>query len=597
MQKYTINQYSIQSLLTWVRDGEIAIPEIQRPFVWKSSKVRDLIDSLYNGYPVGYIISWKNPNVKLKDGSTSEGKKILIDGQQRITALTAGLLGQYVLDDEYKKIKIKIAFNPQTQEFATQTPAILKDAVWISNISEIFTHNTSLISLVREYLNANPYAVESEIEKSLTDLTNLVQKQIGVIELVSDLDIETVTEIFIRINSSGVVLSQADFAMSKIATNTKYDGINLRKVIDYFCHVSQSPIFLQHILDNDQEFVSTDYYSKILWLKNTTQDLYQPDYNDILRVAYTFSFNRGKISDLVSLLSGRNFETRTFQEEIAEQSYEKLKQGVLEFISQTNYQRFVMILKSAGFSSSRLIRSQNAINFAYILYLKLIQTAMEQPKIESYVRKWFVYSILTGRYSGSPESMFDFDIKQIEKNGIELYLNEKQNAELSEAFWSAELVSKLNTSVASSPYFNIFIASQIKARDKGFLSKEILVADLVTHRGDIHHIFPKHYLQQNGLNNRGDYNQIANYVYTQTEINIRLSDHSPKDYLSVITRDLEASGSKISGIISTSNLLDNFQQNAIPEELFQMDAKDYTHFLELRRRLIADKIKNYYYSL
>ena len=98
MQKYSVNQHLIETILSFVKAGDIAIPEIQRPFVWDSSKVRDLMDSLYQGYPIGYVIAWRNPNVRLKDGSLSEGKKILIDGQQRVTALTAAILGEYVVN-------------------------------------------------------------------------------------------------------------------------------------------------------------------------------------------------------------------------------------------------------------------------------------------------------------------------------------------------------------------------------------------------------------------------------------------------------------------------------------------------------------------
>ncbi len=139
MQKYSVNQYEIASLLAFVKSGEIAIPEIQRPFVWGSSKVRNLMDSLYQGFPVGYIIAWKNPNVRLKDGSFSEGKKILIDGQQRITALSAALLGNYIIDKSYRRIKIKIAFNPIEERFEVQNPAILKDKIWLADISEVFS--------------------------------------------------------------------------------------------------------------------------------------------------------------------------------------------------------------------------------------------------------------------------------------------------------------------------------------------------------------------------------------------------------------------------------------------------------------------------
>jgi uncharacterized protein with ParB-like and HNH nuclease domain len=136
MQKYSVNQQLIQTLLSWVESGEIAIPEIQRPFVWDSSKVRDLMDSLYQGFPIGYVIAWQNPDIRLKDGSLSKGKKILIDGQQRVTALTAALLGKYVIDKTYDRIKIKISFNPITEKFEVQNPAILKDKTWLPDISD-----------------------------------------------------------------------------------------------------------------------------------------------------------------------------------------------------------------------------------------------------------------------------------------------------------------------------------------------------------------------------------------------------------------------------------------------------------------------------
>jgi hypothetical protein len=240
------------------------------------------------------------------------------------------------------------------------------------------------------------------------------------IELASDLDIETVTEIFIRINSKGVVLSQADFAMSKIASNTEYGGNELRKAIDYFCHLAIAPEFYKHIIDNDTEFAATDYFQKMKWLKSENEDLYDPEYTDLIRVAFTSQFNRGRLSDLVSLLSGRNFETRTFEQSIAEQSFKTLEKGVHSFINETNFKRFLMIVKSAGFISPKLIRSKNALNFAYILYLKLKDQGVPDVLIGSYVPKWLVYSMLTGRYSGSPESVFDYDIRQIAQKSFDV---------------------------------------------------------------------------------------------------------------------------------------------------------------------------------
>lgn len=596
MQKYSVNQHLIDTVLAWVNSGEIAIPEIQRPFVWNSSKVRDLMDSLYQGYPIGYVIAWRNPNVRLKDGSLSEGKKVLIDGQQRVTALTAAILGQYVIDKKYQRVKIKIAFNPLTEKFEVQNPAILKDKTWLPDISEAINGNIGILKSVRKYLDLNPNVDEDQIEKTFTNLINIPKKQIGLIELSPDLDIETVTEIFIRINSKGVVLSQADFAMSKIAADTENGGNELRKAIDYFCHLAIAPEFYKHIEDNDKEFANTDYFAKMRWLKTETEDLYDPEYTDLIRVAFTSQFNRGRLSDLVSLLSGRNFETRTFESEIAQQSFNTLKQGVYNFINETNFKRFLMIIKSAGFISPKLIRSKNAINFAYIVYLKLKDIGVSSVLIESYVRRWFVYSILTGRYSGSPESSFDFDIKQIANKPFDEYLKEKEEGELSDAYWNASLPQSLDTSVASSPYFNVFLAAQVKANDKGFLSKDVLVGDLISLRGDIHHLFPRDYLKKNGLN-RAKYNQIANYVYMQSEINIKVGNKPPKEYFDVIKNQISESNQTVSGISSKEQLLENLKMNCVPNEIMNMGIDDYSEFLNMRRKLMAQKIKDYYFSL
>lgn len=596
MQKYSVNQHLIETLLTWVKSGEIAIPEIQRPFVWDSSKVRDLMDSLYQGFPVGYVIAWRNPNVRLKDGSMSEGKKILIDGQQRVTALTAALLGEYVIDKTYQRVKIKIAFNPILEKFEVQNPAILKDHTWIPNIAEAVSGEISILKLVRNYLAVNPEADEDLVERAFTNLINIPKKQIGIIELSHDLDIETVTEIFIRINSKGVVLSQADFAMSKIASNTEYQGNVLRKAIDYFCHLAISPEFYKHIVDNDPEFAKTEFFAKMQWLKSENEDLYDPEYTDLIRVAFTSQFNRGRLSDLVSLLSGRNFETRSFEDSIAEQSFLKLKQGVYNFINETHFKRFIMIIKSAGFISPKLIRSQNALNFAYILYLKLRELNVNSVHIESYVKRWFVYSVLTGRYSGSPESVFDFDIKQIHNRPFDEYLKEKEEGELSEAFWNASLPQSLDTSVASSPYFNVFLASQVKANDRGFLSKDVLVGDLISLRGDIHHLFPRDFLKKNGLD-RGKYNQIANYVYMQSEINIKVGNKPPKEYFELVTSQIVSDNRLVSGLATQEELLANLEANCVPTEIMTMGLEDYQDFLVMRRKLMAKKIKEYYFSL
>src|SRR5208282_4843212 len=150
-QRYSVTPHPIETLLTWVKSGEIAIPEIQRPFVWEATKVRNLLDSLYHGYPVGYLIAWRNPTVRLKDGTHSAGKRILIDGQQRVTSLMAALLGREVLTKDYETVRIKIAFHPLEEKFEVSNPAIQKNSAWIPDVAELFAPNVKLLQLTKAY--------------------------------------------------------------------------------------------------------------------------------------------------------------------------------------------------------------------------------------------------------------------------------------------------------------------------------------------------------------------------------------------------------------------------------------------------------------
>ena len=597
MAQYIVNNNSVENLLGWIKSDEIAIPEIQRPFVWDSSKVRDLIDSLYNGFPVGYIITWKNPDVKLKDGRISLGKKVLIDGQQRITALTAAISGQMVINENYKKIRIKISFNPITEKFEVCNPALEKDIQWIPDISVIFKPTFDSYQFVSEYASLNN-VLGNKINQTIQKLLSIRTNSIGVIDLSPELDIETVTEIFIRINSKGVVLSQADFAMSKISSNDEFGGRIIRKTIDYFCHLKKRPMDIEQIVENDKEFCSLEAFYKIKWIVKETDDIYVPTYSDVLRVAFTSKFNRGKLADLVSLLSGRDFESRKYLEDISRDSFIKLYEGVLDFVNQTNYQRYLMIVKSVGIIDKSLIRSQNVMNFGYILYLVLKNKGINSNIIEKSVRKWLILSILTGRYSGSPESAFDYDIKRFNSydNPLE-YIENEEEGNLSDAYWNNILVTRLDTSVASSPYFNLYLMAQIKDGDKGFLSANIKVLDLIEERGDVHHLFPKKYLQSNGYNLRGVYNQIANYVYTQSEINIKIKDKSPRDYMIQIINEMESGTSSVCNLTDMKALEDNFAQNCIPIEFITYTVDNYEQFLSQRRILMAKKIEKFYKSL
>ena len=597
MAKFDVNNVSVETLLSYVKDWVIAIPEIQRPFVWKSTQVRDLIDSLYNEFPVWYIITWKSPDVKLKDWTTSLWKQILIDGQQRITALTAALLWKEVLGADYKKKRIKIAFNLQTEEFQTNNPAIEKQEEWISDISEVMKAWFNQIEFSLNY--ATKFGLDAnEVGQKITKLQSIKNVMIGRIELWAMLDIETVTEIFVRINSAWVELSQADFAMSKISVNEKYEWNDIRKTIDYFCHFASTPVDYDNIKNNDTTFSQKQIFKDISWIKDANEDLYLPRYVDVLRVAFTYKFKRWELSDLVSLLSWRDFDTREYREDIVKDSFSKLYEWVKSFVSETNFKRYVMILKSAGIIDNSLIRSQNVLNFWYILFLLLREKWINLDIIERSVKRWVIMSIITQRYSSSPESKFDQDIRKLNEapNAI-VYIEEELWRELSDGFWNGILVERFNTSVTSSPFWKTYLIAQIFLNDSAFLSKDMKVKNLVEWRWDVHHIFPKDYLQKHGKNNQWIYNQIANFALLQTEINLQITNKSPDVYMWEVKTQCENKQPTIWTIVDINELKENLKTNCIPETFMEMNVDNFEEFLGQRRVLMAQKLKEYYNSL
>jgi hypothetical protein len=306
-------------------------------------------------------------------------------------------------------------------------------------------------------------------------------------------------------------------------------------------------------------------------------------------------FGRGKLGDLVSLLSGRNFETRVFEEEISEDSFRKLKLGVINFMNEYNFTQFVLAIKSVGFISDKLINSQMTLDFAYSLYL-ILSASNDIPKndVKHYVQKWYVLSTLTSRYIASPESAMDKDIRTINSKGFIQFFKEIEDAVLSDTFWKIGLVQNLETSAINSPYFNVFLASQVHSSDRALFSSSTKVMDLITIMGDVHHIFPREYLKQNGTTDRAKYNQVANYVYLDTQINISIGKKGPTDYFSLAFNQCDSEHKQVGTITNTNDLRDNLVMNCIPDSIFNMTHLDYEEFLLQRRKLMAEKIKNYY---
>ena len=605
IEKYNPNSLSVSAILGLIASGDIAIPEIQRPFVWKKKQVRDLLDSLYKGYPTGYLIVWKNPNVKLKDGSVSAGKKILIDGQQRVTALMTAIAGIPVINSEYRRERIKIAFNPfealsedkDASIFEVQDQSHLKGKKWIPDVVEIFKNDFSVYSFINKYCSENPDMAPETLDKILTNLKAIGNRLIGVIELSENLDIDIVTDIFIRINSKGTALSQGDFVMSKIAADETYGGNMLRKAIDYFAHLCVEPSFYDFIKENDEDFAKSEYMSKLAWLKDDKETVYDPECDDILRVAFMHMYPRAKLADLVSLLSGRDFETREFKIEITEETYQKLTQGVLNVINKNNFNQFMLAIRGAGFISDKLVNSYMALDFAYALYLRLaVSKEVNVSEIKRVVQKWYVLSVLTGRYSASPETSFYKDIRKINEVGVVKALEDIEAAILSDNLWDVKVVQDLAYTSPINPTYLVYLAAQVAGNDMSLLSNNITVKDLIEISGDVHHIFPKEYLKLYGYD-KNLYNQDANYAYLDTQVNKSIGKKAPCEYFSEALKQCETKDIKCGSITELEQLKANLATNCIPFEVCDMTHNDYEEFLQKRRVLMAKKIKDYYNGL
>ena len=601
-EKYNVENKPLEQVLGFIKSGEIAIPEIQRPFVWKPVQVRDLIDSLYMGYPTGYLIMSQSPDMKLKNGTITAGKKIMIDGQQRITALMTAIVGTEVTNADFKKYRIKIAFNPlapddDEEKFKVQTPAVIKDKRWIADIADVFKTDFDSFEFVQRYCSLNEGVTSKDLNKVIMRLIDIKNRQIGIIALNNELTIDEVTEIFIRINSQGTKLNQADFAMSRLAANEKFGGNTLRKAVEYFSHLAVSPEWYSD-MSKDTAFMATPYASKMSWLRNDRETIYDPDFNDILRVSFMYKFGRAKMKDLVALLEGRNFETRENEESISENTFKTLSEGVMDYMSQYSFSNFILAIKSAGFISTKLINSQMTLDFAYTLYLLLnADPEIEKTKIKHYVLKWYVLTTLTSRYITSPESFMDYDIKRIKERGFLNYFNEVENADLSENFWQTQLPQRLESASISSPYLNVFFAAQIFFGDNALFCNGTKVGDLINVVGDVHHIFPRKYLIKNKITERNKYNQIANFTYLDPQINKAIADDAPGVYFKAALDAAECGKSIYGDIATKEELLANMELNGIPAEAADWFYPDYDAFLTARRINMAKKIRAYYEKL
>lgn len=591
---YKITQYSVSTILGYVENSQIAIPEIQRPFVWKGQEVRDLIDSLYEGYPIGYLIVWQNSQVRIRGFGKGGTKKILIDGQQRVTALMAALLGREVLDSQYRSHRIKIAFYPLAQpgeeKFAVSDASYEDEPGWIPDISVLFRRDFSFRKFEKEYKEKNPDLDTSLLEAAIDRLKGIVKHQVGVIELSFLLDIDVVSEIFIRINLQGKPLNQEDFAMSKISVNEQYDGDLIRNCIDYFCHLIKEPSFMTILKANEKEFMETEYGRLLGWLQEGEELLYVPSYSDVLKVVLIAGFGKSKIGDLVNLLSGKT-KDKTFargevSQKVAKEAFETLGRGVRAFVSEENYKGFLKALRRAGYTSERLLYSQAVLNYCYAMYLLMDMEGLSSDKKESLMGRWMTMCLITGHYQSAPDTVVMKDYKEIREAGMESYLRQIEELRLGEEFFASVLPEKFTSTTARTAPYLAYLAAQTASGTLSLYSGENTVGGLYAAKAEAYQILPKAYLEKCGFKTRETYGQVANLTYISKEVKAIVRRKSPADYREELEKQLSA-----------EEIQASLAANDIPENIFDADAGSVPEILAERRRKMARKIQNHYYSL
>lgn len=578
----------VKNLVNDVRIGKIGLPDLQRPFVWKDSKVRDLFDSMMRGYPIGYVMLWESPtgydDKKISIGENKkiyeEPKELVIDGQQRLTALVAAMYAVKVTDKNYTEREIKISFNPLTREFAVWTTAIEKAPEWIPKISDVYLakENNTFTKFRRTYKDevnkartkkSEPELSDTEedyIENNLNDLLNLEDFSLPTLEISSNTDEQDVADIFVRVNSGGQNLNENNFIQTLIAVYEK----EVHDKITKFCKESRIP-------------------------KNNTSynHIMEVDPQHLVRIAVGLGFHRARLRYAYMLLRGKDLETGKYSDVTRTKNLNIFKDALEDAMNLNNWHGFLNCVSAAGYKSSKIIASSNAVVFSYVLYLLgKMEYKVNSIRLNKIISKWFFMSAVTYFYSGSTES-------EVEKQFADLrnvhtaeefiaYLEKMISDRFTDDYFNVTLPNELNTSAAISPVWYGYVASQEVLNNPMLFSTSTLTAYLIPGASgtknaiDKHHIFPKNYLTKLGYTTDRDRNQVANFTYLDYTTNISISDDAPAVYIPKYKNSLGA------------EFKTHCENHALPDDFENMD---YMKFLEKRRILMAQIIRKAYNRL
>ena len=579
---FTKVDYDLGTLMQYINLGEIGLPNIQRPFVWKNAKVRDLFDSMYKGYPVGYLLLWQNNVTEQTDKRTigDETKQkvarlVIVDGQQRLTSLFAVIKKAKVIRENYESEHIQIAFNPLEKVFEVADAAIRRDKSYLPDISVLWDEQTDLFEVVEQYLAGLGESREvsdedtKKIRKALSGLQGLTSFPLTALELAPDIDEEAVSDVFVRINSKGTPLNQADFILTLMSVFWD-EG---RTELETFSRFSRKP--------SKGEPSPFNHFI-------------EPSPDQLLRVAVGVAFKRARLKHVYSILRGKDLETEKFSTEQRVKQFEILKNAQERTLNLTYWHDFMSCIRNAGYRSGKMISSQNNLLFSYILYL-IGRTEYKAPEHElrRTITRWFFMSSVTGRFTSSPESAMEFDLARFRNiESAEEFLqtlNQICDTTLTEDFWNVRLPIDLATSSSRSPSLFAYYAALVLLDARALFSKQrisdLLDPSIKSNRAlaERHHLYPRGYLRSKGLISTRDTNQIANYAYVEWHDNAQIRDKAPSEYIPPIKERF-----------SQDELDKMYHYHALPNHWENMEYKD---FLEKRRELIAQVIAEGYKTL
>ena len=578
----------IGDLLSDVKNGKIGLPDLQRPFVWKDSKARDLLDSMMKGYPIGYIMLWQSPegyettnHIGTNDKIYIRPDYLVIDGQQRLTALLAALFGIKVKDKNYAERSIRISFNPLTREFAVWTEAYERNADWISDIYSVFKadeeHNVSKFR--RQFIkecnsgrerNGKDILTDDEeetIETNLNDLLNLSIYTLPTLRINSKASEEDVAEIFVRVNSGGQKLTEKNFIETLLAV---YDN-DVYEKIDKFCEESRVP----------KDGTSYNFILKV-------------DPSHLIRMAVAVGFRRARLRYAYMLMRGKNLETGIITKDEMDANLDKFKSALDKVTNLNNWHAFMGLFADAGYVNGSIVASTNAVVFCYVLYLiGKFDYKVPAVTLNKIIKKWIFFSTITYFYTGSTESEVEKQFADL--RGVDTadeyvsYLENIISTRFTDDYFNLTLPNDLISASAISPsWFGYLAALNVLGTPMLFSTTSQAAKMLPGASGDKkaidkHHIFPKHYLTEIGYTTDRDRNQIANFTYLDYNTNIDISDDPPSDYVGRYRSKLGEEGYRKS-----------CAENALPENFENMA---YPEFLEQRRKLMAQIVKKAYLKL